>query len=476
MIDYTKRDYPLIKQELINNISKYTDKWNDYSDSDLGMMFIDFIAGVSAMLNYYIDKEVSETRIMHASESRNIYSNLELLGYKRPLKKCAMASGKVYANANRYFDSMYDFDITIPAYSIFTSSQDTSSAKTYFTNPNPIYINKGVYEVDFPLIQGRKVEKTYNTSSIQSYKLYLPSNKISDYDINVVIDDVEWELVDNAFLETYGGEKYSIHRDAFDNIYLLFSYNYRDYLTTNSSLTISYIETEGKIDIGNNYVNSPMFQVLTPEGKNIVSELIFTNTSAFTGGYTDEDESLAKAKAISRAKVPKFLCTLEDYENTLFAYPGIRDVRCVDMSVEGVTNIKPYELDAYILMDDNYPMSEEYKDELKEYLYSKQDITRSVVLKDAIRKEISIHIQFSVLNENINLLNMENDIKLFLDDYYYNNSFDRVISKNLILNSVLNNFKDIKIINMVTPEEDIIPGIGEVIDVVDIRVEGSYYV
>ena len=157
MIDYTKRDYPLIKQELINNISKYTDKWNDYSDSDLGMMFIDFIAGVSAMLNYYIDKEVSETRIMHASESRNIYSNLELLGYKRPLRKCAMASGKVYANANRYFDSMYDFDITIPAYSIFTSSQDTSSAKIYFTNPNPIYINKGVYEVDFPLIQGRKV-------------------------------------------------------------------------------------------------------------------------------------------------------------------------------------------------------------------------------------------------------------------------------------------------------------------------------
>ena len=81
-----------------------------------------------------------------------------------------------------------------------------------------------------------------------------------------------------------------------------------------------------------------------------------------------------------------------------------------------------------------------------------------------------------MLNENINLLNMENDIKLCLDDYYYNNSFDRVISKNLILNSVLNNFKDIKIINMVTPEEDIIPGIGEVIDVVDIRVEGSYYV
>ena len=475
MINYTKRDYNDIRNELIASIPKYTDKWNDFSDSDLGIMFIDFLAGVSSMLNYYIDKEVSESRIMHATELRNIYSNLELLGYKRPLRKCAMASAIVEAPANKFYDSMYDFDITIPAYSLFTSTSDTSNAKMFFTNPYAITIRKGVSEVSFQMIQGLPSSKVYNTSVIQSYKLYLPSKKISDYNLNVVIDGVEWSQVDNAFLEIYGGQSYSIHRDAFDNVYLLFTYNYRDYLDTSSTITINYIETEGDIDVDANFVNNPNFQVLSPTGKDITKELNFKNTSNFSGGFVDEDENLAKAKAISRARVPKFLCTLEDYEDALFSYPGIKDVRCVDMSVQGVSTIKPYELIAYILMSDNNYISGEFKDELQEYIYAKQEITRSVIIKDAIRKNVELDIRFIAVNENVNLINLENDILMFLDDYYYNTSFGRVISREHIITSIINNFPDIKTLKLVSPAEDVIPNVGEVIDVVDIRVGGSYY-
>jgi hypothetical protein len=113
LINYTNRDYYKIRQQLIDNIPKYTDKWTDTSEADLGMIFIDFLSGVSAMLNYYIDKEVSETRIMHATEPRNIYSNLELLGFQRPLRRCAVASARVQIPANQFFDSMYNYTIII---------------------------------------------------------------------------------------------------------------------------------------------------------------------------------------------------------------------------------------------------------------------------------------------------------------------------------------------------------------------------
>ena len=59
MINYTKRDYFDIKQELLDIIPRYTDAWTDFSSTDLGMIFLEFIAGTTAMLNYYIDKEVS---------------------------------------------------------------------------------------------------------------------------------------------------------------------------------------------------------------------------------------------------------------------------------------------------------------------------------------------------------------------------------------------------------------------------------
>lgn len=475
MINYSKRDFNSIKDELINSIPKYTQDWNDFSESDLGMIFIDFIAGVSSMLNYYIDKEVSELRIMESTEARNVYSNLELLGYKRPLKRCGIATAKVTANANKFFDSAYAFDITIPAFSLFTSSKNKSDSKLLFTNPTDVVIRQGVIDTEFTLVQGKYESKIYNTTSIQSYKLYLPSKDISDYLLRVTVDGVEWNIVENAFLEIQGGMACSIHRDAYDNVYLLFTYNYRNYLSTSSTIQVEYLTTSGDVKIAPHSVDKPMFVVLDPNGKNITNELVFTNTTFFSGGYNDEDLNLAKAKAIAKSRTPKFLCTLDDYENMIFSFPGVLDVQCVDMSVRGMSNIKPYEVIAYILMEDNNMMSSGFMEDLQSYLYNKKDITRSVVLRDAIRKEISIDIEFTVLNENINLINLENDILRFLDHYYYGRCFERTISREHILNSVINNFPEIKTINMVSPSENVIPGIGEVVDIVNISVRGNYY-
>lgn len=475
MINYTKRDFNSIKEELINSIPKYTQDWNDFSESDLGMIFIDFIAGVSSMLNYYIDKEVSELRIMESTEARNVYSNLELLGHKRPLKRCGVATAKVTANANKFFDSAYDFDIVIPAFSSFTCSKDSSHNKYAFTNPTDITIRKGVVDTEFTLVQGKYESKTYNTTSIQSYKLYLPSKDISDYFLRVTVDGTEWGIVENAFLEIQGGMSCSIHRDAYDNVYLLFTYNYRNYLPVSSHIQIEYLTTEGDVKIAPNVVDKPMFTVTNPNGKNITNELVFTNTTFFSGGYNDEDLNLAKAKAIARARTPKFLCTLDDYENAIFSYPGVLDIQCVDMSVKGMTNIKPYEVVAYILMEDNHIMSSGFTEDLQLFLYNKKDVTRSVILKDAIRKEVSIDIEFTVLSENINLINLENDILRFLEPYYYGRCFERTISREHILNSIINNFPEIKTINMVLPSENVLPGIGEVIDIVNISVRGNYY-
>ena len=267
----------------------------------------------------------------------------------------------------------------------------------------------------------------------------------------------------------------SIHRDAYDNVYLLFTYNYRNYLSTSSYIQIEYLTTEGDVKIAPNVVDKPMFTITNPDGKNITNELVFTNTTFFSGGYNDEDLNLAKAKAIAKTRTPKFLCTLDDYENAIFSYPGVLDAQCVDMSVKGMTNIMPYEVVAYILMEDNNMMSSGFMEDLQLYLYNKKDITRSVVLKDAIRKEISIDIEFTVLSENINLINLENDILRFLEPYYYGRCFERTISREHILNSIINNFPEIKTINMISPSENVIPGIGEVVDVVNISVRGNYY-
>lgn len=474
MINYTNRDYYKIRQQLIDNIPKYTDKWTDTSEADLGMIFIDFLSGVSAMLNYYIDKEVSETRIMHATEPRNIYSNLELLGFQRPLRRCAVASARVQIPANQFFDSMYNYTITIPAYSKFVSSKD-SSKQTIFSNVEDIIIKPGEIEVPFKLIQGVLESKTFDDSKIKAYKLYLQPKDISDKLIRVVIQNEEWERVDNAFLETHGGKKYSIHRDAFDNYYLLFTYDYRNYLSIGDTIYVEYVRTQGDIQAIPGHVDMPLFTVLSNDGVDITKELIFSNTSSFTGGYVDEDVNLSKAKAIAKSRVPKFLCTLQNYEDAIFAYPSVKAVKCLDMSMDIASDLQPYQIVAYVLLDNDYLMDSSFKQELAGYLNTMKDVSRSVILKDAIRNEITLDISFTVANENINLINLEKEISTFLEPYYYNTDFDRAISKSHIIASILNRFPQLKTLDINSPTDDVIPKYGEVIVITDIVVRGDYY-
>lgn len=474
MINYTNRDYLDIKMALIDAIPKYTDAWTDFSNTDLGMIFIEFLAGTSAMLNYYIDKEVSETRIMQATEPRNIYSNLELIGYKRPLRRCHSAKGRVYATANSYPETRYATDLVIPAYSVFTGSK-LKNNKLFFTNPYPIRIKPTDTEVDFSFLQGRLDSIEVQPTSIQSYKLYLSVQNVSDFHFRVEVDGKDWEQIDNAFLQTLGGEFYSVHRDAFDNIYILFTYNYRNYIDNRSTIRIEYVTTQGDEGVSLGVVDT-LVSPLIYDGRDISKDLRFTNTSIFSGGFTDEDANLSKAKAISRARTPKFLCTLEDYHNAIYSYPGVSDVCCVDMSVKGATDIKPYELKAYVLMGDNDDMAlSDAMAGLQKYIRSKQDITRSVKILDPLYNDIIIRINFTVENENINLIDLEDEILTFLDPYFYQHSFSRVISREHLISSILTQFPELKTISIESPTETLTPGLGEVIRVVDIIVRGDYY-
>ena len=178
---------------------------------------------------------------------------------------------------------------------------------------------------------------------------------------------------------------------------------------------------------------------------------------------------------MARARTPKFLCTLQDYENALYSFPGVLDAKCIDMSVSEAEDLLPYQVVGYVLTDNNASMSSELKNELTNYIRSKQDITRSIIIKDAIIKELVFDINFTVTNENINLIDLEKDIIAFLEPYYNNKSFARIISKNHLISSILTNFPMIKTLTINNPSEDIYPSIGEVIDITDILVRGDYY-
>jgi hypothetical protein len=72
-IDYNRRTFSQIKQELITFISQnYPEVISDFTDSSVGSMLIDLNAAVGDNLSFNIDRAFQETQLEFAQQRRSI--------------------------------------------------------------------------------------------------------------------------------------------------------------------------------------------------------------------------------------------------------------------------------------------------------------------------------------------------------------------------------------------------------------------
>lgn len=82
-VKYLNRDFSQFRNNLINFAKVYfPSTYNDFNESDPGMMFIEMASYVGDVLSYYTDKQLKESLILYAEERENIYAIAQSLGYK----------------------------------------------------------------------------------------------------------------------------------------------------------------------------------------------------------------------------------------------------------------------------------------------------------------------------------------------------------------------------------------------------------
>ena len=100
-VSYTNKDFLSIRTDLINYVKQYyPDSFTDFTENDLGILFIELIAGLGDSLNYQIDRKYQETQLEFAQQRKSILSLAKNMGLKIPNKR-----GSV---------SIVDFTFTIP--------------------------------------------------------------------------------------------------------------------------------------------------------------------------------------------------------------------------------------------------------------------------------------------------------------------------------------------------------------------------
>jgi len=252
-IKYLNRNYNQLKQDLVDFTKNYfPDNFNDFSESNPGMIFLELASYVGDVLSFYTDTQVQETFIESAKEKTNLLSLAYNLGYKPSVTNPSTTDIDLYiqipSTGTGDYPPDWNYAITINKNSIFktgeadsvsflldrdvnfqvSSSLDPTEVLLYDLNGNPL--DDGLKAEHYLLKKSAKVisaeikTSTFTLGDPTKFlTLEIPDKKIigiesiTDSDGNVyhevpylaqetIYEDVQNVAANNPDLQQYGND------------------------------------------------------------------------------------------------------------------------------------------------------------------------------------------------------------------------------------------------------------------------------
>lgn len=152
-VRYDNREFSSIQRELVGfTKTYYPEKFQDFGEASLGMLYLDLTAYVGDVLSFYADTSFRETLIEFAEEKENVYTIARQLGYKPKLNRPAFTKIDVYGVVPRSSSDPTEPDFSNvpsikPGMTVSAETGDASfrvQTSVDFSNPDTIQ----VYEND----------------------------------------------------------------------------------------------------------------------------------------------------------------------------------------------------------------------------------------------------------------------------------------------------------------------------------------
>ena len=201
-IRYLSKDFSGFRDALVQHAKTYfPSSYNDFSDASLGMMLIEMSAYVGDVLSYYMDDQIKETMLAHATQRNNVVAMAQALGYKPKPSVPAVVNLKLFQlvpalTSNSEPDFAYALNIkegmVVKSKSgpiEFSTNDQVDFAASSSTSPTEISVYTTDNATNKPtqyLLQkhvfatsGKQKSFTVNVGSPQQfYKIRLPDNNI----------------------------------------------------------------------------------------------------------------------------------------------------------------------------------------------------------------------------------------------------------------------------------------------------------
>ena len=128
-VKYLNKDFNSYKNQLMEFAQVYfPNSFNDFSEGNPGMMFLEMAAYVGDVLSFYTDTQLRESFLTLAQEKENLYNLAYSMGYKPKVTTAASTDLEIFQlvpriEINNSFEPDYNYALKIDENSVFKSTE-----------------------------------------------------------------------------------------------------------------------------------------------------------------------------------------------------------------------------------------------------------------------------------------------------------------------------------------------------------------
>ena len=341
LLPYNRKDaYSILEYLKLQAEQLSEGRWTDFSDSDIGTVYLKLMSYLADMNNFQVDKSISELYLDTCTERASAIALANLIGYE-PRHFQSAYTDVVFTNV---INKEVANGTKIPKYTTVTDSNSLvryCSLEDFYMFDN--YCKIRMYE-------GTPVTRTYTISDISSLgRINLQDYAIGTNTIKLIVDGIEFTKVDDVRFIS-GTLGFSVHITTDKYLYIQLPSYWSDIITQGSSIEIKYLISSGiEGRVGKNVLNK--IEQLDSEYKSNIT--IQSNTASY-GGYNPETTDEMKVSIPRHARTMNTIVTINDFEEVSLNVLGISDVSALDYNDPSSGLIQPddyYKVYMYVLPD-----------------------------------------------------------------------------------------------------------------------------
>lgn len=306
-VDYTDRDFESLRLRLQNLVRSVFPDWTDFNVASFGNILLELFSFVGEVLSFYQDNQARESRIVTATQRKNVIALAKLLGFQLAGAKAATAD--------------VQFTLAAPPAADVTFSKGTAVRTQEVTEPvrfqllAPVTIPTGANP---PVATGtvensETQDELFESTGLANQEFPLTFTPFLDGSAEVSAGNGTFEEVESFLDSGPNDPHFTVVVDQSDRATIRFGDGLQGAIPTGTIQTIYKIGggPQGNVDADRIVVIEGSF---TDAFGNPV-QVTITNPTSASGGTPRQ--SLASAKVLAPASIRTLNRTVsrEDYEN-----------------------------------------------------------------------------------------------------------------------------------------------------------------